>query len=303
MSDSIMTDSLVARQGPLIIKLSGGVIDAPSQLKELCNAIVQLHETLPQGIVIVHGGGGAVDQHLERLGLATQRSDGIRNTPPQHIQEIVGVLAGRVNKKLVGQLQRCGANAVGLCLGDGLLAKTTKVKYLDEDPGCVGDVTGGNPLLIETLLNAGFLPVLASIGLDENGQPLNVNADSAAAGIAKVINASGLVFLTDTQGVLDTQGNTIANLCPSVIESKIQTGEIKGGMAAKVRSAAIAVATTNIPVTIASFNDPASLGLLGKDKLVGTRILPLPDSLTEPSLTSQNTSPTAASANSQDISK
>ncbi|MCH8825177.1 MAG: acetylglutamate kinase [Planctomycetes bacterium] len=279
-----MSDSM--NQGPLIIKLSGGVIDSPDKLKELCKAIAHLHHTLPQGIVIVHGGGAAVDQQLERLGLESERTDGIRITPKEHIQEIVGVLAGRVNKKLVGQLQLCGANAVGLCLGDGSLAKTTKIAYIDKDLGCVGEVSGGNPLLIETLLNAGFLPVLASIGLDENGQFLNVNADTAAAGIANVINACGLVFLTDTQGVLDTHGNTITNLCPSEIENKIQTGEIKGGMAAKVRSAAIASATTNMPVTIASFNDSDALKTLGTNYLIGTQIMP---------------SPTATNSNVQDI--
>ncbi len=283
-----MSDSIIDKHGPLIIKLGGGVIDAPDQLEELCKAIVHLHQTLPNGIVIVHGGGAAVDQHLDRLGLVSQRTDGIRITPTEHIQEIVGVLAGRVNKKLVGQLQCCGANAVGLCLGDGSLSKTTKIAYVDQDPGCVGEVTGGNPLLIETLLNAGFLPVLASIGLDEHGQPLNVNADTAAAGIAKVINASGLVFLTDTLGVLDKDGKTIEMLCPNEIESKIQTGEINGGMAAKVRSAAIASSTTNIPVTIASFDDSDALKALGKNTLIGTQIMP---------------SPTAVIVNTQDISQ
>ena len=263
-------------QGPLIIKLSGGVMDSPNKLKELCEAIAHLHQTLSNGIVIIHGGGAAVDQHLKRLGLESERTDGIRITPQEHIEEIVGVLAGRVNKKLVGQLQLCGANAVGLCLGDGSLAKITKIAYVDQDPGCVGEVADGNPLLVETLLNVGFLPVLASIGLDNRGRFLNVNADTAAAGIANVINASRLVFLTETQGVLDTQGKTITNLCPSEIENKIQSGEIKGGMAAKVRSAVVASATTNIPVTIASFNDSDALKTLGKNNLIGTQIMPSP---------------------------
>lgn len=282
-----MPDSINDKRGPLIIKLSGGVMDSPDQLNELCKAIAHLHKTLPRGIVIVHGGGDAVDQHLDRLGLKSQRIDGIRITPTEHIQEIVGVLAGRVNKALVGQLQSCGASAVGLCLGDGLLAKTTKVKFVEHDPGCVGEVTGGNPLIITTLINAGFLPVIASIGLDVIGQPLNVNADTAAAGIANVINASGLIFLTDTLGVLDEHGKTIEKLCPNEIENKIQTTEIKGGMAAKVRSAVHAFEMTNIPVIIASYKDSNALMTLAKNNLIGTQIVP---------------SPTTASSNIQDIS-
>ena len=117
--------------------------------------------------------------------------------------------------------------------------------------------------------------MLASIGFDEEGQPLNVNADAAAAGLSRVLNASGLVFLTDTPGVLDQHGTTIATLCPRDIEAKIESGDIRDGMIAKVRSAALASTTAAIPVTISSWHEPDALRNLTQGDLVGTRIVPV----------------------------
>jgi len=267
-------DAETSKHGPLVIKLGGAAVDSSIELDDLYAAIVQLHRTLPNGVVVVHGGGAAVDQHLDRLGLVSDRHDGIRITPADHIDEIVGVLAGRVNKGLVARLQRCGAEAVGLCLGDGHIAQISKVTDLPIDPGRVGEVTGGNARLITLLLSEGFLPVLASIGFDHEGQTLNVNADTAAAGIARVLNASSLLFLTDTPGVLDRHGAMIKSLSPIEIETAIESGEIQGGMIAKVRSAALASTSAEIPVTIASWNDPETLTELTKGAAVGTRILP-----------------------------
>ncbi len=274
MPGAMKIDAETSKHGPLVIKLGGAAVDSSIELDDLYAAIVQLHRTLPNGVVVVHGGGAAVDQHLDRLGLVSDRHDGIRITPADHIDEIVGVLAGRVNKGLVARLQRCGAEAVGLCLGDGHIAQISKVTDLPIDPGRVGEVTGGNARLITLLLSEGFLPVLASIGFDHEGQTLNVNADTAAAGIARVLNASSLLFLTDTPGVLDRHGAMIKSLSPIEIETAIESGEIQGGMIAKVRSAALASTSAEIPVTIASWNDPETLTELTKGAAVGTRILP-----------------------------
>ena len=277
MPSAMKTESQPSKRGPLVIKLGGAAVDPSMELDDLYAAIVRLHRTLSNGVVLVHGGGAAVDQHLDRLGLVSDRHDGIRITPADHIDEIVGVLAGRVNKGLVARLQRCGAQAVGLCLGDGHVAQISKVTDLPIDPGRVGQVTGGNPRLITVLLREGFLPVLASIGFDHEGQSLNVNADTAAAGIARVLNASGLLFLTDTPGVLDRNGTLIESLDPTEIDAAIESGEIQGGMIAKVRSAALASTVATIPVTIASWNDPDALSKLIQGAAVGTRILPSDD--------------------------
>ncbi len=277
MPSAMKTGLQPSKPGPLVIKLGGAAVDASIELDDLYAALVQLHRTLSNGVVLVHGGGAAVDQHLDRLGLVSDRHDGIRITPADHIDEIVGVLAGRVNKGLVARLQRWGADAVGLCLGDGLVAQISKVTDLPIDPGRVGQVAGGNPRLITILLGEGFLPVLASIGFDHEGQTLNVNADTAAAGIARLLNATGLLFLTDTPGVLDRNGTPIESLGPSEIETAIESGDIQGGMIAKVRSAALASTAAAIPVTIASWNDPEALNNLSQGGVVGTRILPTDD--------------------------
>ncbi len=274
MPGSVKIDAETSKHGPLVIKLGGAAVDSSIKLNDLYAAIVQLHRTLSKGVVVVHGGGAAVDQHLDRLGLISDRHDGIRITPADHIDEIVGVLAGRVNKGLVARLQQHGAEAVGLCLGDGHIAQISKVTDLPIDPGRVGEVTGGNARLITLLLSEGFLPVLASIGFDHEGQSLNVNADTAAAGITRLLSASGLLFLTDTPGVLDRHGTPIATLGPSEIEIAIQSGEIQGGMIAKVRSAALASTAASIPITIASWNDPDALSRMTKDAAIGTRVLP-----------------------------
>ena len=277
MPGAIDSVSRSSTPGPLVIKLGGAAVDSSTQLDDLYAAIVRLHRTLANGVVLVHGGGAAVDNHLDRLGLVSDRHDGIRITPDDHIDEIVGVLAGRVNKGLVARLQSYGAEAVGLCLGDAHVAQISKVTDLPIDPGRVGQVTGGDPRLITILLREGFLPVLASIGFDNEGQPLNVNADTAAAGIAHLLNASSLLFLTDTPGVLDRNGELIESLSPTEIEAAIEAGEIQGGMIAKVRSAAIASTAAAIPVTIASWNDPDLLTKLTQGAAVGTRILPSGD--------------------------
>ncbi|MCI0365983.1 MAG: hypothetical protein L0219_19160, partial [Phycisphaerales bacterium] len=115
------------RTGPLLVKLGGAAIDRADDHPALFEALCDLHKSLGaegQGIVLIHGGGAAVDRRLERLGLVSQRRDGIRLTPPEHIDEVVAALAGSTNKQVVGLIQRGGVPAVGLCLGDGFLARS-----------------------------------------------------------------------------------------------------------------------------------------------------------------------------------
>ncbi len=262
--------------GPLVVKLGGAAIDDPGGQGALFAALVRIHESHDAGLVLVHGGGAAVDRHLARIGASTMRREGIRITPPDQIDEIVAVLAGSVNKRLVGALQRAGARAVGLCLGDGGAVRTVKSTRYSFDPGHVGEIAGGDPELLGMLLAGGFLTVLCSIGLDAGGAPLNVNADEAAAGVARLLGASGLVLLTDVPGVLDERGRLVDALDAAAIDQWIADGRIAGGMIAKVRSAAEAAATAAIPVTIASWKDPATLQALARGGFSGTRIFPAP---------------------------
>lgn len=265
------------RTGPLLVKLGGAAIDQADEHPELFQALCDLHRaarTEGDGVVLIHGGGKAVDRRLERLGLVSERRDGIRITPPEHIDEVVAGLAGSVNMELVGRMQRCGVPAVGLCLGDGFTAKSFKATGYLFDPGCVGEIRGGDPRLIQILLASGFMPVLCSIGLDEQGEPLNINADEAAAGLACLLECRGLVLLTDVGGVLDSNGRIIDEMTLEEVEQRIASGEIRGGMIPKVRGAAQAAQASRAPVTITSWNDPAALLRLGRGEVAGTRVLP-----------------------------
>ena len=260
--------------GPVVVKVGGAALDGPSESAMVAQAIAALHRVWPSGVVVVHGGGTEVDRHLGKLGLVSEKREGIRITPRQHIDEIVAVLAGKVNKRLMGQIQQQGVPAVGLCLGDGFLMRTVKAAHYLFEPGEVGQAAGGDPRVLQTLLPAGFLPVLCSIGLDGTGNPLNINADEAACDLARLLGASNLVFLTDVPGVLDSAGNLIEELTPDEVEKFIECGTIHGGMIPKVRSALASAQAARIPATIATWRDPASLSALGDGRVCGTCIHP-----------------------------
>lgn len=258
--------------GPLVVKIGGAGVDAPEKAGALWDALKRAHALLGGRLVLVHGGGRAVDAHLDRLGFKTERREGIRITPADQVAEIAAVLAGRVNKSLVGAIQTHGLKAVGLCLGDGMAVNTIKADQYSFDPGCVGRVAGGDPALLQSLIGAGFLPVLCSIGLDEAGAFLNVNADDAAAGIAAVLGARGVVLLTDVAGILDEQGQRIERITPAEIARLIERGVITGGMIPKATAAARAAAMAGAAATIASWNEPEDLVRLARGQMAGTQV-------------------------------
>jgi acetylglutamate kinase len=190
------------------------------------------------------------------------------------VDEIAAVLAGRLNKAIVGGIQARGIAAAGLCLGDGRTATTVKADHYPFDPGCVGRVTGGDPALLNALIAAGCLPVLSSIGLAPDGSFLNVNADDAAAAIAGLIRARGLVLLTDVPGILDADKRLITRVTADEIASLISRGVISGGMIPKANAAARAATETGVPTIIASFKRPADLVRLARGEAIGTTVVP-----------------------------
>lgn len=259
---------------PAVIKVGGTTLEAQRSTPDLWAALATMHAQ--RGVVLVHGGGKAVDAHLARLGFTTERREGIRVTPPEQVEEIAAVLAGRVNKALVGALARAGARGVGLCLGDGDCVPTRVATHYPFDPGRVGEVVNdaarGSDLLC-VLLGAGYLPVLCSIGLDERGEFLNVNADDAAAGVAARLGAEALVLCTDVPGILDGSKRVVPEADAACIERMIRSGEITGGMIPKVRAAQDAARLVGAPVVILSGNDPGALAAWAGGASVGTRVL------------------------------
>lgn len=261
--------------GPLVVKLGGLAVDEPQRTPWLWSLLRDLHEAHPGGLILVHGGAVAVDRQLARLGHESRRIEGIRVTPAEQIDDIVGVLAGSVNTALVGWLRRCGAPAVGLTLSDGGLCRLARTSRYAFDPGHVGEIVGGESRVADALLSAEFLPVLCSVGADAvTGEALNINADEAAAGVAGIVDASGVLLLTDVPGVRGPDGSILPELDEVAIERLIAVGTISGGMIPKVRSALEAAAKARVPVTIAAWNDEAGLGRLALGQSVGTRVLP-----------------------------
>lgn len=264
-------------QGPLIVKIGGTTLEQQASQVDLWRSLVALSKSHAGGLILVHGGGKAVDRLMDRLGIKPARVQGLRVTPDDQIPEIVGVLAGSVNKSLVGCIHRAGGKGVGLCLGDGGMLACRKVAPLatetgPADLGRVGEVVGGQAELAHILIAGGYIPVLCSIGLDEVGRPLNLNADDAAAGLARALKASALVLLTDVEGIKDKAGNLVPQATPESIERLIAGGDIYGGMIPKTRAAAKVASETGSDVVILSGDRPEHLLRWSKGEQVGTRI-------------------------------
>ncbi|MSR69249.1 MAG: acetylglutamate kinase [Phycisphaerales bacterium] len=255
-----------------VIKLGGALLDDAAALWATLDGVAAMHRANPGCVLVVHGGGSAVDRHLARLGIASEKRDGIRITPPSHMPEIAAVLNGTVNSTIVALLIARESSAVGLSLADGSTTRARVSTQFDFDPGCTGEITGGDPRLIETLLRAGFLPVVSSIAASAGGELLNVNGDDAAAALAKLVGATALVFLTDVAGVLDDDGTLIASLNGAEIERLIAQGVIHGGMIPKVRGAHTTARAIGAPVIITSWRDPTILTDLASGQSVGTAV-------------------------------
>jgi acetylglutamate kinase len=258
---------------PTVVKIGGATLEDPRTSPQLWDALAALSRTRP--VVVVHGGGKAVDRLLDKLGMPVERKQGLRVTPPEQMDIIAGVLAGTLNKTIVAALIRRGASAVGLSIGDaGVPSDFKRVEGLDL--GLVGEVTTserreGSPL--EVLLREGYLPVLSSIGISREGVLLNLNADDAAAGVAWHARAETLVLMTDVPGILDAHKQLIPELDGRGIETLISEGVISGGMIPKARAAVSAVAALGAPVVILSGNNPESLARWAAGNPAGTTIV------------------------------
>lgn len=212
---------------PLVVKLGGTTI---VEQRDLLREIVVERRVRP--IVVVHGGGKRLTEWLERLGVASHFAAGRRVTDDATLEVFLAVIGGVINAELTAALIELGVDAVGLRGIDGGLIRGPRADGLGRviaDP--VADAA-----LLETLLGAGRLPVLAPMGLDPDGSICNVNADDAAAAVSAALGGE-LVLMTDMDGVRDGAGQRIEELTPEAAERLIEQGVIAGGMVPKVRSA------------------------------------------------------------------
>lgn len=188
--------------------------------------------------VVVHGGGKDINKALERVGIEPQFKDGLRVTDEETMEVVQEVLVGKVNKNLVTELCLQGINAVGVCGKDSGFMKVKKATPNGLDLGLVGEVTEVDTTLINTLLDNDFVPVISTVGVDEEGNSYNVNADYAAVAVAGALNAEKLVFITDVAGVMrdvNDPNSVISTTNTAEINELIADGTIAGGMIPKVQ--------------------------------------------------------------------
>ncbi|MGF1874582.1 acetylglutamate kinase [Photobacterium frigidiphilum] len=256
-------------QSPLVIKLGGAVLSCADTLEKLFAAISLYQADGGRPLVLVHGGGYLVDELMQKLRFETEKKEGLRVTPKDQIPFIVGALAGTANKLLQGQAMKAGVAAVGLSLADGSLCEITE---LNPELGAVGKATAGDGELVKQIMTAGFVPIISSIGLDIEGQLMNVNADQAAVAVASVLDAE-LVLLSDVSGVLDGKNKLLPQLTEQESEVLIAAGVITDGMVVKVRAAFDAVKVLGRPIEVATWRYPEKLAELFDGKSIGTKFL------------------------------
>jgi len=232
----------------VVIKYGGHAMEDDALKESFARDIVLLHYVglLP---VIVHGGGPQVSKVLERMGIQTSFVDGLRITDEETMDVVEMVLGGSVNQEIVGLICHHGGRAVGLSGKDDrfILAEKIEIERREArkkeliDLGRVGEPREVNPEVVVKLLEGGFIPVIAPVGVDANGRALNINADTVAARIAEALGAEKLILLTDVEGVRDAEGKMLRSLDEKQAKKLLDDGVISGGMIPKVRWALDAI--------------------------------------------------------------
>ncbi|MFC4777796.1 acetylglutamate kinase [Paenibacillus sp. GCM10023252] len=225
--------------------------------------------------VIVHGGGPAISETLAKLGIESGFVNGLRVTTDEVLDVVEMVLAGKINKEIVRRIQTSGAKALGLSGVDGKLILAQPVVGTAEI-GFVGDVTDVNAAIIEGIMAMGYIPVIAPVGIDEQGQRYNINADTAAGAVASHLGVQQMIVVTDVPGIMRTvDGEKVVLPVVTVaeIEEMIGSGEIYGGMIPKVRAAIQCIQGEVQEVVIVSGEVPGVLSRAVLEGGIGTRIV------------------------------
>jgi len=217
----------------IVIKYGGHAM-VEERLKQSFAKDIILMKYVGLDPVIVHGGGPQIGELLKKLGKESRFVKGIRVTDDETMDVVEMVLVGKVNKEIVGLINHYGGKAVGLSGKDGGLIKAKKLKNKGEDMGMVGEVKSVNPKVIETLDRDKFIPVIAPVGVGDDGKTYNINADTVAGKIAAALKAEKLILLTDVQGVLDKNKKLISALSVAEVKKLIKNETATGGMIPKL---------------------------------------------------------------------
>ena len=257
----------------IVIKYGGNAMISEELRKAVMSDIVLL-SLVGIRVVVVHGGGPEISDMLRRLGHESRFVDGLRYTDEVTMDVVQSVLCGKVNKNLVAQLGRLGGQAIGLCGMDGQLFQA---ECLDEKYGLVGKITGVNPEPVENALMSGYIPVVSTVaqGVDAD-TAYNINADTAAAELAKALGAEKLILLTDVRGLLQDphdEETLIHELHTYEVPQLVEQGIISGGMIPKMQCCVDAIAGGVERVHILDGRIPHSILIeLLSDRGIGTML-------------------------------
>jgi acetylglutamate kinase len=249
--------------GIVVLKLGGTTLAEQRQVLAEVASVVRRRP-----VVIVHGGGRRITEWLDRLGVPTRFEGGLRVTDAAAIEVAAAVLRGVINSELVTALRDAGVDAVGLSGVDGGLLVGERVDGM----GLVAHVVGIKRDLLDAILVAGQVPVVAPLARDEGGVVCNVNADDAAAGLAAGLGARQLILMTDVDGIRGADGAKLVTIGAAEAEALIAAGTISGGMVPKVRAALAGIATPGAEAIICDAAAPGALARALDDPAFGTRI-------------------------------
>jgi len=227
----------------IVVKYGGNAMTDAALKKSFAHDVVLL-KLVGMNPVVVHGGGPQIEQLLGRLGKKGEFVQGMRVTDAETMDVVEMVLGGQVNKEVVTLINQAGGRAVGLTGQDGAFIRARKMLVADADKqggmidiGRVGEIASIDPRVISALEDNGFIPVVAPIGVGDDGESYNINADLVAGKLAEVLKAEKLVVLTNTPGVLDKSGKLLTGLTSKKVEALFADGTISGGMLPKISAA------------------------------------------------------------------
>jgi acetylglutamate kinase len=234
----------------IVIKFGGNAMVDPALHESFARDVV-LMKLVGMNPVVVHGGGPQIGSLLEKLNIHTEFIDGMRVTDAQTMDVVEMVLGGSVNKEIVSSINRNGGKAIGVTGKDGQMIRAHKLTISRHSPeldapeiidiGHVGEVDHIDTEVLQVILDSNFIPVIAPIGVGEDGSTYNINADLVAGKLAQVLQAEKLMLLTNVAGLLDSQGEILTGLTIGQVGGLIDDGTIRGGMLPKIRCALEAV--------------------------------------------------------------
>lgn len=269
--------------GKTVVIKYGGAAMSSADLKEEFATDIALLRFVGMKPIIVHGGGAEISGYMKRLGLPVHFVDGLRVTDERAMEVAKMVLVGKVNKEIVSLINHKGARAVGLCGDDGSLLTARKLVRLGADGnqvdlGQVGEVHRVNTHLL-SLLEADYVPVVASVGVGEAGESYNINADTVAGALAGALQAEKVIFLTDVPGLyadLEDENSLISDCTADTVRDLMENGRVSQGMIPKLEAvlAALEAGVRAAHVIDGRVAHSVLLEILTDDSGVGTRIRP-----------------------------